>query len=839
MYLKCLEMQGFKSFPDKTKLTFENGATVIVGPNGSGKSNISDAMRWVLGEISSKSLRGSKMEDVIFGGADSRKPMGFAEVSVTFDNTDEENKLDCPYDEVIVTRRYYRSGESEYFINKRAVRLRDIYELFLNTGIGREGYSIIGQGKIAEIISRKSEDRRNIFEDASGIAKFRHKKNESERKLAATEENMTRVNDIFVEISAQVGPLEKEAEKAKRAIELLETKKKVDVQLWFFDTEKYRRDIAHFENLYKQSSFELSAAEEAIASFEAQIDRLSEISQTNRYESEKLLSQIQEQTGANHKLDSEYKVNENDALHIQALIDSTGDVKDVIYASIENEKAAIEARLEKIKQIKLEGKEALASHEEIGDKIEQLEEEIERFEENIARALDDIRLLESDEMQLKVRLSVIENAKNTDSDKNTSISDEMENYKNIEADLEARRADIEKTIESYNKDIEESDGKINGLSESLEEKTAERAKKETVISEKQLRLAAIEQRIETFKAMDEHFEGYNNSVRFVMKAYSEGKITDKDGMPCKKIYGPVSKLISVDGKYVTAVETSLGASIQNIVVADESVAKAAMLALKRNEAGRATFMPLTSVKASNTTPELKDAATFRGFIAFADDLVAVDAQFTGIVSYMLGRIAVFDNIDNATDMAKALKYKVRAVTLDGQQINVGGSFTGGSVKQSNSILGRAGEIKKLEQEQKQINEALAMLDEERTVLAADVEKLDREIKLLEDRKKMVALMMNSENARLEQLKAKIEANNTLIEKLREDYEGLLRMRERYDEDHAALTGEIKLYEQVDDSGKIIKCGAAYHGFFAASGANHITFEGCELMGRRCFPRPQG
>ena len=238
MYLKSLEMQGFKSFPDKTKLTFEHGATVIVGPNGSGKSNISDAMRWVLGEISSKSLRGSKMEDVIFGGADSRKPMGFAEVSVTFDNTDTENRLDAPYDEVIVTRRYYRSGESEYFINKRAVRLRDIYELFMNTGIGREGYSIIGQGKIAEIISRKSEDRRSIFEDASGIAKFRHKKTESERKLAQTEDNMTRINDIFVEISAQVGPLEKEAEKAKRAIELLETKKKVDVQLWFFDTEK-------------------------------------------------------------------------------------------------------------------------------------------------------------------------------------------------------------------------------------------------------------------------------------------------------------------------------------------------------------------------------------------------------------------------------------------------------------------------------------------------------------------------------------------------------------------------------------------------------------------------
>ena len=257
MYLKSLEMQGFKSFPDKTKLLFDRendgkgvkvdagstGVTVIVGPNGSGKSNISDAMRWVLGEISSKSLRGSKMEDVIFGGADSRKPMSYAEVSVTFDNRDENSRLDCPYDEVTVTRRYYRAGESEYFINRRAVRLKDIYELFMNTGIGRDGYSIIGQGKIAEMVSRTSEERRSIFEDASGIAKYRHKKNDAERKLAHTEENMVRLRDIFGEIEGRVGPLEKEAAKAKRAIELLDNKKRADVSLWLYDTEKLRHMI--------------------------------------------------------------------------------------------------------------------------------------------------------------------------------------------------------------------------------------------------------------------------------------------------------------------------------------------------------------------------------------------------------------------------------------------------------------------------------------------------------------------------------------------------------------------------------------------------------------------
>ena len=795
MYLKSLEMQGFKSFPDKTKLTFEHGATVIVGPNGSGKSNISDAMRWVLGEISSKSLRSSKMEDVIFGGADSRKPMGFAEVSVTFDNTDPDNRLDAPYDEVIVTRRYYRSGESEYFINKRAVRLRDIYELFMNTGIGREGYSIIGQGKIAEIISRKSEDRRSIFEDASGIAKFRHKKTESERKLAQTEDNMTRVNDIFLEISSQVGPLEKEAEKAKRAIELLETKKKVDVQLWFFDTERYRNDIARFENLYKQSSFELQIAEEAIANFEGQRDRLTEASQTNRYESEKLLTQIREQTEANHKLESDFKVNENDALHIQALIDATDDTKASIQASIEAQNKEIDAHLLRIEEIKQEAKLKFKEHDDAEAEIERLEKDIARLEDEIAIAFGDMRALESEQMQLKVRLSVIENAKSSDNDKNDTLLSEMQEYAKIDDELTQSQKKIQRAVNEYNEDIERSDEKIADLSESLQRVLQQKDGLDTELNEKRLLLQSTQQRIDTYKAMDDQFEGYNNSVRFVMKSYSEGKLTDRDGSSVGKIYGPVSKLISVDEKYVIAVETSLGASIQNIVVENESVAKAAMYALKRNEQGRATFMPLTSIKAPSISQEMKEASGFKGFIAFADDLVSTKNQYMNIVSYMLGRIAVFDNIDNATEMAKALKYKVRAITLDGQQINVGGSFTGGSVKHGQSILSRAGEIKKLESECKKIEESISKISETHSSLLKEIEKTDLEIKALEDRKKIISLMAGSENTKLQQINAKIDANKTLMNKIQEDYDSIVRMRERYDEDFATLTEQISSYEE--------------------------------------------
>ncbi len=787
-------MQGFKSFPDKTKLTFEQGATVIVGPNGSGKSNISDAMRWVLGEISSKSLRSSKMEDVIFGGADSRKPMGFAEVSVTFDNTDPENRLDAPYDEVIVTRRYYRSGESEYFINKRAVRLKDIYELFMNTGIGREGYSIIGQGKIAEIISRKSEDRRSIFEDASGIAKFRHKKTESERKLAQTEDNMTRVNDIFLEISAQVGPLEKEAEKAKRAIELLETKKKADVQLWFFDTEKYRNDIARVEMLYKQSSFELEAADEAILSYEEQRDRLSQVTQENRCESEKILSDIREQTDENHKIESALQVNENDVSHIKALIDASGDAKSAILASIENENREIDKHFEKIEQIKSDSRESLARHDETQDKIDTLGAEIEKLEDEIAIALDDMRALESQKMQVNVRLSVIENAKTTDSDKNTAILSQLKEYSETDERFEGERKKIQRTIDEYEQDTARSNEKAGELNESLEILLKRKESCDAELNQKELQRQSVKQRIDTYRAMDDQFEGYNNSVRFIMKTYSEGKLLTPDGKSVGKVYGPVSKLISVQDKYVVAVETSLGASIQNIVVENESVAKAAMLALKRSEQGRATFMPLTAIKAPNISQELKEASAFKGFIAFADDLVSTKSEYMNIVSYMLGKIAVFDNIDNATEMARALKYRVRAITLDGQQINVGGSFTGGSVKQGKSILSRAGEIKRLEAECAELDKAVSSLLQTQDASSAEIASAEREIKALEDRKKIISLMSASENTKLQQVCAKIDANKTLMEKLREDYDNIVRLRERYDEDFAALSEQIASYD---------------------------------------------
>ncbi|MBE6538437.1 MAG: chromosome segregation protein SMC [Ruminococcaceae bacterium] len=793
MYLKSLELQGFKSFPDKTKLTFENGATVIVGPNGSGKSNISDAMRWVLGEISSKSLRGSKMEDVIFGGADSRRPMGYAEVSVTFDNTGEDGgKLDSPYDEVTVTRRYYRAGESEYFINRKPVRLKDIYELFMNTGIGRDGYSIIGQGKIAEIISQKSDERRSIFEDASGIAKYRHRKSEAERKLNATEDNMLRINDILSELEGRVEPLRKESEKAKKYLELYDTKKKADVQLWLYDTEKLRGDITAAESAFKMSELELAGAEDSLAALEAQSDKLFEASQSNKLESEELLVKIREQTDKNHDLDSEYRVGENNIEHTKELIASAEGAISNSESAIAAESAGKQTRAEHISTLELSLAEMQDLHASKTEEQKECSEKAESLEGDIATALDDIRALEGERVDVRVRMSVLQNAKTTDTDKNTSILGEIAEYEKTSAELTKKCAVAKEAVDKYIAEIDKIDAEADKLSEKTVALNARRRAQSEELSSATVKRDTIAQRIDALKRMEEHFEGYNNSVRFVMKQFETGNIKGK-------VYGPLSKLITVENKYITAIETSLGANLQNIVVEDEETAKAAIGALKNAGAGRATFYPVTSMRASAPSNEVRDASTHRGYIGTADKLVRSDARFGEIIASLLARTVVFDNIDNASSMAKALRYKVRVVTLDGQQINPGGSFTGGSVKRDSGILSRTSEIEKL-------GEELTKASKDAEGSKKKLEDIDREISnaeneafSLDDRRKLIQTMMNAENSGYDQLSAKLDANNSLIEKLRADFETLSQMQKRYEEDLAELlVKEKELTGRIDE-----------------------------------------
>ena len=795
MYLKSLELQGFKSFPDKTKLTFEGGATVIVGPNGSGKSNISDAMRWVLGEISSKSIRGTKMEDIIFGGADSRRPMGFAEVSVTFDNTGMLGRLDCPYDEVTVTRRYYRSGESEYYINRRACRLRDIYELFMNTGVGRDGYSIIGQGKIAEMISRKSDERRSIFEDASGIAKYRHKKSETERQLAHTEENMTRIMDVFSEVEAQVLPLEKEAEKAKKAIELLDTKKRVDVQLWLYDTEKLRADLTRCEENFRNSEFDLQNAEEAVRSLEAQSDRLLEISQTNAAESEALFREIRQQTEINHGLDSAYRITETNILHTKEMISAAEGATASAKRSVDAELEAQTNRARKIEEIRARLVDTEAEYEKIKGEQARAAAEAESLEFKIAEALSDIRALESERASVTARIEFIDNSRDSESDKNMAVLREIEAYEKTSENL---RADCERAkgaISNYDEAGKSTGDELDSLTLSLAELYSERQDRNEELTSLRLKRDSLNQRIDTIKTMEQQFEGYSGSVRFVMKKYAEGGITDKYGERCGKIYGPLSTLVRVDDKYITAIETALGPNLQHIVVEDESVAKAAMFALKKAEEGRATFFPLTSMKGQSVTPEMRDAMGYEGYIAVADELVGADRKFEEILSGLLGRTLVFDTIDNATAMAKALRYKVRAVTLDGQQINVGGSFTGGSVRRNGNILGRASEIKRLEAELVELKKKIDKLSAEFSKLGDRISDAEEDKDSAEQKMSLIKAMRDSENNRLEQLLAKLEANEALTSKLKADYGGFLKEREQFEEDRRVLSvrlGELEV-----------------------------------------------
>ena len=804
MYLKSLEMQGFKSFPDKTKLLFDRGVdvavqsggaaqgvTVIVGPNGSGKSNIADAMRWVLGEISSKSLRGSKMEDVIFGGADSRRPMGYAEVSVTFDNRGDFAKLDCPYDEVTVTRRYYRAGDSEYFINRKAVRLKDIYELFMNTGIGRDGYSIIGQGRIAEMVSRKSEERRSVFEDASGIAKYRHRKDESERKLAAVEDNMARVRDIFAEVEAQVGPLAKESEKAKKAIDLLDNKKQADVSLWLYDTEKLRTELDAAEEAMQHATFDLQVAEDNIQALETQNARLFDASQSSKQESEQLLGQIREQTEKCHQLESERRVAENTIAHAKELIANNQGTVLGTEKRMQAEQQSCAAHAAKIGELENQLFDLAQEQNKLNaEQNEEIKKET-ALAEAVATALDDIRALEAEATDVKVRISVLENTRDNDTGKNTSALEELRAYRQTSEDLEKQCGVRERTVADYEAEIAGIDSEISGSEAKIEQISAELSERNQQHNQTCLRRDSVAQRIATMRSMEEHFEGYSGAVRYVMKQYAERAITDARGVPCGKIYGPLSKVISVEDRYVTSVEIALGTNLQNIVVEDEATAKAAMYALKRGEAGRATFFPLTSMKASTPTKEMTDASGFEGYIGVADTLVATDAKFSSILSSLLGRTVVFDTIDHATVMARATGFRVRAVTLDGQLINVGGSFTGGSVRTGSGVLSRAGEIKRLESELAELGRVVEKSATERDVLQKKLDEEEDKKLAAEDRRGLIAVLRNTEQSQLEQLRAKLEANNTLLEKLQEDTRAFADAEARREEDLAALVAEEK------------------------------------------------
>ncbi len=797
MYLKSLELHGFKSFPNKTVLTFEPGTTVVVGPNGSGKSNISDAMRWVLGEISSRNIRGTKMEDVIFGGTDLRRPMSFAEVSVTFDNSAAEHRIDSPYDEITVTRRYYRSGESEYMINRKNCRLRDIHELFMNTGVGREGYSIIGQGKIAEILSKKSEDRRNIFEEAAGISKFRQRKEETEKKLSAVEQNVDSLTLIFNELDARVGPLAKDAEKARRYRVLLEDKKRADVSLWLFDTQKIKTDLQNADNAYRLAAAEYDRLKEHIETLEKQSDHIHDQLTGSRLASEQLLTEINDTSKRIGVLENSYALAIG---NIRNLSELAAQCRERLSA-FDTDDRKIDAQKEELTAdlVSLDRQTEDVEAEKLALLVEfdELARTAQALENKLAEELAEIERLNQEAMDLRVRLDVSEKAKADDSDKSHSLTSEIGRYRKAEADLRAEVERCEKNTAGYRAKIDVAETTIKEESARLDAGSVKRESLQREYNEVEGRISGLSQRVDSLRRMEEHFEGYGQSVRFVMQEYAKNP-----ALFTGKVYGPVSKLITVDGKYITAIETALGQSLQNIVVESEETAKSAISVLKRNNAGRATFYPITSVRAPGETDEIRRASGFVGYVGRADTLVSFDAKYREIMESLLLRTVVFDNLDHATEAAKGLHYRVRIVTLDGQVINAYGSFTGGSVRRDSGILSRNGEIEALDAERRASEKKAKSLADAISALDAETETAKNKIRDAEQTRDLLYTMSRAQFSELDAAEAKLAANEELIEKLTADLDRLSEGTERYDSEigelRALLSGTQAKIEAIKD-----------------------------------------
>ena len=786
MYLKSLELHGFKSFPNRTVLTFERGATVIVGPNGSGKSNISDAMRWVLGELSSRNIRGTKMVDVIFGGTDDRRPMGFAEVSVTFDNTDPDNRLDSEFDEVTVTRRYYRTGESEYLINKEQKRLRDIHMLFMNTGVGREGYSIIGQGKVAEIVSKKSEERRNIFEEAAGISKFRYRKEEAERKLKGVSDNLDRINDIRLELEGRVGPLEKEAEKARRGLAIFEEKKKADVSLWLYDTKQIREEIDEADKAWRLSVHELEIAGQVIAELDAQLETLYNKTQSNKLRSAELLEQIQITTEKLHALDNSLRIAESNFAHSAELIEDCH----MRIAEIERAEYSLNMTKGQFVDKRTKFENVLSEHMDtrLGYLTEQqnLSTQIDAINKLLNEALDEITVETNHSTDLKIRMDVLDNARVSDGSKSQEIEAEIKKYEEEGIKLKAEADRCEVNASGFKTQIAEKDAIITESQEKLDALSEEKTAITERLNQLKLQQDTAKQRADVLQRMNEHFDGFVESVKFVMREYSAGRISDAG-----EVYGPLSSLIHVEKQYITAIDTALGGSLQNIVVDDVPTAKACMASLKRANAGRVTLYPLTSMRPATENDEIKIAKKMPGFVGRADTLVEIDDKYRIVIEHLLLRTLVFDNIDNASVAAKKIGYRVKMVTLDGQIINAGGSFTGGSQKRDSGILSRTSEIAMLQEKSDKLDGEIKSTVSALAEIEDELRSNQNSLRAAEQDKEILLTLSRSQFAALDNATAKYDANRNIIEKFKMDLDALISGRERAEEELIQIRADHK------------------------------------------------
>ena len=723
MYLKSIEVQGFKSFANKIVFDFHNGITGIVGPNGSGKSNVADAVRWVLGEQSAKQLRGAKMEDVIFAGTQNRKPVGFAYVAITLDNSD--HALPVEYDEVTVSRRVYRSGESEYKINGHSCRLRDVTEMFYDTGIGKEGYSIIGQGQIDKILSGKPDERRELFDEAAGIVKFKRRKSAAIKKLENERSNLVRVNDILSELEKQVGPLKQQSEKAKEYLNYKTDLKKYDVNAFLLETDRIRKETAELNDRlkivdddledskseYDNTKSEYEAAENQLNDSNAQIDENSQTISALELENQKLQGEI------NVFTEQIKTFNANKQLHSERLLD-----------------------IEKDKQNKNN------SVKELREQYNDLNTELSEYNDKLAAINDTAKALNAEIEGISGQIDNRQNSIYDNLTEQSTIKAENQKFVTMLEQLEIKKSELtshiikgksdesaqKQVIKSLTAELDNAVGKLEDINNSIEESNTSVTQLKAEIAEKNSELDKLTQnyhreksRLESLINITERYDGYGNSIKKIMEL--------KDSNP--GILGVIADIVKVEKQYETAIETALGGTIQNIVTDKEATAKELIGYLKQNKLGRATFLPLNAIHARNTL-ENEACINEKGVIGVASNLVRVSFEYEGLAKYLLGRILVVDNIDNALLIAKKYKYTLRIVTLEGEQLNPGGSMTGGAFRNSSNLLGRRREIEELKQSvsntNKQITQEKAAVAGLRNQVAKYREALDSYNKLLRE-----------------------------------------------------------------------------------------------------------
>lgn len=804
MILKALEMQGFKSFPDKTVLEFNKGITAVVGPNGSGKSNISDAVRWVLGEQSTKTLRGSKMEDVIFSGTDVRKAKGFAEVTLRLDNTDRSLNKDS--DEVSVTRRYYRSGDSEYLVNGESARLRDVNELFMDTGLGRDGYSIVGQGKIADMVSPKASERRDMLEEAAGISHFRYRRGDAIKRLAQAEENLVRLRDILSELKSRVGPLKAQSEKAQKFIVLAGERKNLEIGIWLNTIDKTGEKMRDQEHKIEIAEASHKEAQDELSKIGEMIDKAADGTRDINIKLEEIRNSA---SGFEEKLsdiDSQIKVAENSILHNNETIERINRDKAAENETEQNIDAAVSAARECIQKAEEQIADATRQMDELSKQEETYRLSSSEFSDRAAALSGEISALSVRLADCRVTAETANSSIEEIRSRISAIDESMGTRKDDYDALLKRKADAEASLKEIQDEIVSVKNAIDGYTLRFENRGKKADSVKLAIDEKQRELHKGQDRVRLLEDLEKNMEGYFGAVKAVMKESGRGAL--------RGIYGPVSQLITVKDKYSAAIETALGAAVQNIVVDNETDAKRAMGFLKERRAGRATFLPITAIKGRVLSEQGLDDQY--GFVSIASDLVSYDNKYSEIIRWLLGRTAVAEDIDSAIAIAKKYSYRFRIVTLDGQVINAGGSMTGGSRVQNAGILSRGNEIERLKGSlasmQKELDGMLSdykLLSEDASAAKAELEgaegdllrakeeniRREGELKLASDKLASVSSGVKELLEEKETLEKRIESVSSGAEAARSQIDELKETLENKEKELESITGDSKTLQK--------------------------------------------